>query len=92
MEESATYRAIVRRGREEGREEGRAEEARRMLVLFGEPKFGPPDAATRKALKNISDVAKLEELGTRLMSATSWQDLLPPKERRRSNGRRSSKR
>lgn len=35
MEQSTTYQAIVRRGR--------AEQARRMLLLLGEAKFGPPD-------------------------------------------------
>src|SRR5438876_1884033 len=45
MEQSATYQAIVRRGR--------AEEARRMLLLQGETKFGPPDAATQAALESI---------------------------------------
>jgi hypothetical protein len=88
MEESATYRAIVRRGREEGR----AEEARRVLMLQGEPKFGPPDAATRTALENISDLARLEELLLRLMSVGSWQELLPPQPQRRGNGRRKSNR
>jgi hypothetical protein len=84
MEESATYQAIVRRGR--------AEEARRMLVLVGEPKFGPPDAATRAAIENISEIAKLEELGVRLSTVDSWQELLSPPSPRRGNGRRKSSR
>src|SRR5262249_20538157 len=79
MEESATYRAIVRRGRAEGE--------RRLLLLQGESKFGPPDAAIRAALEMITDLARLEELGVRLMSASSWQELLPPAPQRRGNGR-----
>src|SRR5205085_6225492 len=59
MEQSATYQAIVRRGR--------AEEERRMLLLLGEAKFGPPDAAARAALESISDVTRLEALGVRLI-------------------------
>jgi predicted transposase YdaD len=86
MEESATYQAIVRRGREEGRAEG----ARRLLLLQGEAKFGPPDAAARAALESIDDLARLEELGVRLMSAGSWQEVLPSQARRRRNGRRRS--
>jgi predicted transposase YdaD len=82
MEESATYQAIVRRGR--------TEEARRMLVLLGETKLGPPDEATRGALENISDTARLEKLAVRLMSVGSWQELLTPQPRRRGNGRRKS--
>jgi hypothetical protein len=84
MEESSTYRAIIRRGR--------AEEARRMLLLQGEPKFGPPDEATRAALETISDVARLEELAVRLMTVSSWQELLSPRTQRRGNGRRRSNR
>jgi predicted transposase YdaD len=91
MEQSATYQAIVRRGREEGREEGRAEEARRILLLQGETKFGPPGAAVRASIENIRDLAQLEELGVRLMSAGSWHDLLPPPAQRRRNGRRRSR-
>jgi predicted transposase YdaD len=80
MEESATYRGIVRRGR--------AEEARRLLLLQGETKFGPPDATARAALEGMEDLARLEELGVRLLSAGSWQELLPPQAPRRRDGRR----
>lgn len=83
MEQSATYQAIVRRGR--------AEEARRMLLLLGETKFGPPDAATQAALESLGDLAQLEALGVRLLSAGSWQELLPPQAQRRRNARRRSK-
>src|SRR5205807_939628 len=51
MEESSTYRAIVRRGR--------VEEARNMLLLFGEPKFGPPDDEARATLERITEVEEL---------------------------------
>ncbi len=85
MEESVTYQAIVRRGREEGRGEGE----RRILLLQGETKFGPPSAAVRAALESVSDTAQLEKLGVRLMSAGSWEELLGPRPRR--DGRRRSK-
>jgi predicted transposase YdaD len=68
MEESSTYRAIVRRGREEGE--------RRMLLLLGEAKFGAPDTATRAALESITELDQLEALGVRLMNVGSWQELL----------------
>ncbi len=75
MEESSTYRAIVRRGRIEGE--------RHVVLLQGEKKFGPPDTATRAALESITDVAQLEELAVRLMTARSWQELLPARGRTR---------
>jgi predicted transposase YdaD len=84
MEQSATYQAIVRRGREEGRQEGRAEEARRILLLLGETKFGPPGAPTRAAVEAINDLSRLENLTARLLSAGGWEELLaPPAPRRR---------
>jgi len=83
MEESSTYRAIVRRGR--------VEEARHVLLLQGETKFGPPDPAARTAIENITDVAELEELAVRFVNADSWQELLgnrgrPRRRRTRGNG------
>lgn len=83
MEQSTTYQAIVRRGR--------AEEARRLLLLQGESRFGPPDAATREAIESMGDLAQLEELGLRLISAGSWQELLQtPATRRRQSRRKAS--
>jgi predicted transposase YdaD len=79
MEESATYQAIVRRGVVEG--------ARRILLRMGEIKFGAPDAATRVALEEINDLARLDKLSARLLSVDSWDKLLAPVQRRR-NGRR----
>jgi hypothetical protein len=80
MEESTTYQAIVRRGR--------AEEARRMLLLMGETKFGPADGPTREAVEIIDDIQQLEQLGVRLLAADSWQDLLAVPARRRGSSRR----
>jgi hypothetical protein len=81
MEESATYQAIVRRSR--------AEQARRLLVLQGERRFGPPDAATRAAIQGTGDLAQLEDLVVRRVSAGSWQDLMPLSPSRRRGRRRS---
>lgn len=86
MEESTTYQAIVRKGRELGR----TEEARRMLLLQGESRFGRADVSARTALESIADLAQLEELGVRLMHAGSWQDLFPPQVQRRRTGRRKA--
>lgn len=87
MEQSATYRAIVSKGREEGRTEGE----RRLLLLQGEAKFGPPNAVARAAIESIDDLGRLDELGVRLISAGSWQELLALPAQRRRNGRRGSK-
>jgi hypothetical protein len=86
MEESVTYQAIVRKGREEGR----VEEARRLLLVQGKSKFGPADATTRAAIERIDDLGRLEPLALRLINPGSWQELLPPELRRRRQGRRRS--
>jgi predicted transposase YdaD len=82
MEESTTYQAIVRKGREMGR----VEEARDILLLQGKVRFGAPDAATRAAINDLSDLGQLHELSVRLLSAANWQELVPSQRRR--NGRR----
>lgn len=88
MEESATYRAIVRKGKEQGRVEGRVEGERRVLLLVGERTLGTPDAETRAALERIDDAARLEELAARLTSVSSWQELLQTSAARRRGRRR----
>ena len=70
MEESTTYQAIIRKGK--------AEEAQRMLLLFGEMRLGPPDQSIVAAVQAITDVARLEALARQLDDVESWQQLLPP--------------
>jgi predicted transposase YdaD len=70
MEESVTYQAIINKGR--------VQELRRLLLLLGEDRFGPPDAQVTAAVEAISDVTKLERLAVRLLKAGSWVELLKP--------------
>jgi hypothetical protein len=76
MRESVTYQAIL----DEGRTEGRVEEARRILLLQGEDRFGAPRAAVRSAVEAVTDVEQLERLARAVLTANSWEDLLglPP--------------
>jgi predicted transposase YdaD len=88
MKESSTYQAILEEGREEGRREGHREgrqeglaegavaEARKVLRIVGDRRFGPPDAQTAAAIERIEELARLEDLCARLESAESWPDLL----------------
>jgi hypothetical protein len=75
MEESSTYRAIVRRGEIAGE--------RRILLKVGEVKFGPPDAEARAALERITEVQELDELAVRFVKANTWQEWLSPRPRTR---------
>jgi len=68
MKESSGYQLMLA--------EGRVEEAKRLLFLLGEDRFGKPDSATKTAIDNISDVQQLETLNKRLMKTSNWQELL----------------
>jgi predicted transposase YdaD len=75
MKESVTYQAIL--------EEGRAEEARKLLLLMGVKRFGPPDEQTLSALEAVTNIAHLEQLSERLLDVSSWDELLTANRRRR---------
>lgn len=71
MQESDTYLAIL--------DEGREAEAKKIILLLGPERFGPPDEGTTARLNAITEnVERLERLIERLFhgTATSWQDLL----------------
>jgi predicted transposase YdaD len=77
MEESVTYQAIVAKGRQQGIEIGRVQEARANLLRLGREQFqlaAPP--RIRRQLSKIEDRARLEELLTRVLRASSWEELM----------------
>ena len=55
--------------------EGAVNEARRMILRLGRVRFGEPDAVVRTALQGITDLERLERLGERLVTVSSWQEL-----------------
>jgi predicted transposase YdaD len=68
MEESVTYQQIVKKGQ--------LKEARRLLLLQGRYRFGPPSPATVTAFEGIDDLVRLERMAPRLFDAADWDDLL----------------
>ncbi|HMC90714.1 MAG TPA: hypothetical protein VKI17_14250 [Gemmataceae bacterium] len=95
MKESVTYQAILEEGMAKGMAQGQSTgalaEARKLLLLQGSKRFGPPDAPTTASVESIGDLAYLEKLLLQIMSAASWQDLLKRAGRqRRSRRPRSS--
>ncbi len=68
MEESVTYQAIV--------EKGAVKALHRLLLEQGRSKFGPAPEAIEQALRNITDVERLDRLGVQLLRVSSWQELL----------------
>lgn len=72
MRESVTYQAIL----EEGREEGRMRELHRVILRLGRVRFGEADEAVQSEIEAIRDVEALEELSERLVTVSSWAELL----------------
>jgi hypothetical protein len=60
------------------REEGRLLQTRRLLVDLGTEKLGEPETATASAVADIDNVAELERLLHRLLTASTWTELLAP--------------
>jgi predicted transposase YdaD len=91
MKESTTYQAILEEGRAEGLAQGAVAEAKKLLRMFGDRVFGPPDARTATAIEGIDDLARLEELFDRAQTVDSWQEVLgqPPAGRRSRRPRQS---
>ncbi|MDY3562501.1 hypothetical protein R5W23_003967 [Gemmata sp. JC673] len=76
LEDSTTYQALIREGRERGLTEGRLETAHSLLIRQGTKKFGPPTGAAANGLSAISDLSRLERIADRMLEATGWDDLL----------------
>src|SRR5437660_7362453 len=82
MKESTTYQAILKEGKAEGKAigiaegkaEGKAEEARKMLLLQGRDRFGEPSAKIVAQLDAVTDLARLEALGLRLLHVKTWEE------------------
>jgi predicted transposase YdaD len=84
MRESVTYQAIL----EEGEAKGAVAQTKKLLLLQGSSRFGSPDARTRAALKDLEDLERLEDLSVRLLTASSWRDLVEQPAPRRRTSRR----
>jgi predicted transposase YdaD len=68
MRDSTTYQGIL--------DDGRIDGVRRVLLLQGRKRFGPPDAAAEAALQAVANLRRLEQLGERLLDAHSWAEWL----------------
>jgi hypothetical protein len=78
IQESTTYQAILRDGRQEGLIEGRVTGEQQLLIRLGTKRFGEPDAATVSAIEATRDVERLETLGERILDpdVRDWNSLL----------------
>lgn len=80
MEESATYQAILEKGKEEGIREGIREgslrHAQEILIELGTSALGSPSDAVRERIESMTDLAQLNGLILRAPKAASWEELL----------------
>jgi hypothetical protein len=68
MQESDTYLAILDEGQEKG--------FRRVILIQGEDRFGPPDEAVKASLHSITDLDRLERIARHTPTAASWQEII----------------
>ncbi len=76
LEESTTYQAILEEGRNRGLSQGLSQGIVATLLEQGEERFGPAPEPAVAALQCIADPNRLRRLAKRLLSATSWDELL----------------
>jgi glutamate-1-semialdehyde 2,1-aminomutase len=86
MWESSTYRAIFLEGKAEGLAEVRAEakarataeaqmaQARRMLLLLGRKRLGPPSPKVEATVEAMTDLDYVEQMVERLYDVSSWEE------------------
>jgi predicted transposase YdaD len=72
MQESTTYQAILR----EGRELGKTEEARQILLRLGGSEFGPAEPEILAIIDAIPDAAGINDLIFRIRTVATWEELL----------------
>jgi hypothetical protein len=68
MQESSTYLAIL--------EEGQMKHARKIILLLGTKKLGPPDESMKTHLESITDLERLDRMMLQSPAAASWQEIL----------------
>jgi hypothetical protein len=76
LKDSSFYQVLLKEGREIGQREGEIKGARKLLIRQGRIRFGRLPRATRAAIEAIDDLDRLERVGKRVITATSWEDLL----------------
>jgi hypothetical protein len=67
MSDSDTFLAIL--------DEGRIDALKKVILMQGRKRFGPPDEAVRATVSALSDLDRLEFLVERLLDVSSWQEL-----------------
>jgi predicted transposase YdaD len=76
LKDSSFYQVLLKEGMEKGEVLGQIKGARRLLIRQGRLRFGCLSKSTRARLEAIHDMERLDHLSERVLTATSWDDLL----------------
>jgi predicted transposase YdaD len=76
LRDSSFYQFLLKEGMEKGEQKGEIKGARNLLIRLGRIRFGRLPRATRAAIEAIDDLDQLERLAERILTATSWDDLM----------------
>jgi len=68
MQESDTYLYI--------QDEGRIAEAKKIILMLGKERFGPPNESIHASLTAESDLDRLEHLSKLLLKVANWDELM----------------
>jgi hypothetical protein len=80
LKDSSFYQVLLKEGREVGLREGEIKGARKLLIRMGRIRFGRLPRTTRATIEAIDDLDRLERLADRILTATSWDELLAAKD------------
>lgn len=83
MEDSVAYQMImekgvekgIKEGIEQGKKVGAVESLRHLLLLQATARFGEPAPEIQQQLQAMDDVEQLEQLGLRIQTVDSWEQL-----------------
>jgi hypothetical protein len=76
LKDSSLYQVLLEEGKELGERQGELKGIRKILYRQGRIRFGRLPKAARAAIEAIDDPRRLEDLGERVLTAASWDDLL----------------
>jgi hypothetical protein len=76
LKDSSFYPVLKEMVAEASERYGEVKGARKLLIHLGRIRFGRLDKTTRAAIEAIDDLERLETLSERILTATSWADLL----------------
>lgn len=76
LKDSSYYQILLEEGKELGERTGERKGIRKTIYRLGRIRFGRLPRATRALIEAIDDLERLEALSERVLTASSWDDLL----------------